>query len=48
MEWASKKQMVPERLLTALMVSYVGTKLKVRTVAGISEELEIGVGVHQR
>lgn len=46
MEWASGKQMASKRLLPALMILYVGSKLKVKTVAGVSEEFEIGVGVH--
>lgn len=44
-EWSFKKQKVPEGLATAVMSLYVGTKSQVSTIAGMSEEFEIGVGL---
>ena len=46
-EWALRRQRVPEKLIAAVMQLYVGTKSRVRTVTGLSEEFGIGVGVHQ-
>lgn len=46
-EWALRKQRVPQRLVTAVMALYQGTKSKVKALAGESDEFEIGVGVHQ-
>ena len=46
--WALRRQrVVPERLIEQVMALYKGTRSRVRTVAGISEEFEIKVGVHQ-
>ena len=45
--WALRRQRVPERLIEQVMALYQGTKSRVRTVAGLSEEFEINVGVHQ-
>lgn len=46
-EWALRKQRVPQSLVGAVMALYDGTKSHVKTLAGISEEFDIGVGVHQ-
>ena len=45
--WALRRQGVPERLAAAVMALYVGTKSKVKTAAGTSQDFDIGVGVHQ-
>ena len=45
--WALRRQKVPERLITLIMALYRNSRSKVRTLAGTSEEFEIGVGVHQ-
>ena len=42
-----KKKMVPERMVKAIMALYVETKTRVKTIAGISQDFYIGVGVHQ-
>ena len=42
-----KKKMVPERMVTAIMALYIETKKRVKTVAGVSKDFDIGVGVHQ-
>ena len=45
-EWALRRQRIPERLIAAVMQLYVATKSRVRTT-GLSEEFGIGMGVHQ-
>ena len=45
--WALRRQKVPERTVDMVMALYGNTKSRVRTYAGISEEFEIRVGVHQ-
>jgi hypothetical protein len=47
MEWALRRQGVPERLIALTTALYVETKYQVRTVAGSSEDFDITVGVHQ-
>ena len=39
--------MVPERIVKAIMALYVETKTRVKTMAGVSKDFDIGVGVHQ-
>ena len=46
-EWALRRQEVPERLVAAVMSLYVESRSKVKTVAGTSEAFDIRVGVHQ-
>jgi hypothetical protein len=46
-EWALRRQGVPERLVEAVMALYVGTSSRVKTVVGTSEQFDIDVGVHQ-
>ena len=41
-EWVLRRKMVPERMVKAIMA-----KTRVKTVAGVSKDFEIGVGVHQ-
>ena len=38
--------MVPERMVEAIMTQ-IETKTRVKTVAGVSKDFDIGVGVHQ-
>jgi len=46
-EWALRRKMVPERMVEAIMALYVETRTRVKTVAGVSTDFDIGVGVHQ-
>ena len=46
-EWALRRKMVPERMVKAIMALYVETKTKVKIIAGILQDFDIGVGVHQ-
>ena len=46
-QWVLKRQNVPERLIALVMDLYSKDKSRVRTLAGISDEFGIGVGVHQ-
>ena len=46
-EWALKRKMVPARTVEAIMALYVETKTRVKTVAGVSKDFDIRVGVHQ-
>ena len=46
-EWALRRKGIPEQMVAAIMALYVGTRTRVKTVAGISREFGIGVGVHQ-
>ena len=46
-EWALRRQRVPEKLVRMVMLLYEGTTSRVKTVAGKSEKFKIGVGVHQ-
>ena len=45
--WALRRQKVPEKLIKQVMALYKNTRSRVKVKAGISEEFEIGVGVHQ-
>ena len=45
-EWALRRQKVPERLMTAVMSLYVESRSRVKTVAGTSEAFEIRVELH--
>ncbi len=44
--WALQRQKVPEYLIILVMALYENTRSRVKTPAGISEEFNIGVGVH--
>ena len=46
-EWALRRQGVPERLVAAVMSLYLCTTTRVTTSVGVTEEIDIGVGVHQ-
>ena len=46
-EWALRKQKVPERLVAAVMSLYAESRSKVKTVVGTSGAFDIRVGVHQ-
>ena len=46
-EWALRRQRVPEKLVRMVMLLYEGTTSRVKTVVGKSEKFKIGVGVHQ-
>ena len=46
-EWALRRQKVPERLVKAVMDLYVDSRSRVKTAAGTSETFHIRVGVHQ-
>ena len=45
--WALRRQKVPERLINLIMALFYDTKSRVKTLAGISEDFDIEVGVHQ-
>ena len=47
-EWALRWKMVPETMVEAIMALYVETRTRVKTVAGVSEDFDIGVGVPQK
>ena len=42
-----KTKNVPEIMVKAIMALYVETKTRVKTMAGVSKDFDIGVGVHQ-
>ena len=46
-EWALRKRLVPEVLVRAVMKLYEDAKTRVRVGLGLSEEFDVGVGVHQ-
>ena len=46
-QWALRRQKVPEHLIVLVMALYSNARSRVRTLAGISDEFGIGVGVHQ-
>jgi hypothetical protein len=45
-EWALRRKGIPEQMVAAIMALYVGTRTRAKTVAGVSRELRIEVGVH--
>merc|ERR1712121_308888 len=45
--WALRRQKVPKRLINLIMALFYDTKSRVKTLAGISEDFDIEVGVHQ-
>ena len=47
MEWALRKESLPEVLVKAVMSLYEGSRTKVRVGSGLSEESGVRVGVHQ-
>ena len=46
-EWALRRQKIPERLVKTVMCLYVGSKSRVCAAGGTSEFFDINVGVHQ-
>ena len=46
-EWALRRKGIPERMVAAIMALYVDSRTRVKTLAGISKELDILVGLHQ-
>jgi len=46
-EWALKRKGIPERMVEAVITLYVNSRIRVKAMAGISEEFNILVGVHQ-
>ena len=46
-EWALRRQLVPECLVELVMMLYTDSKSRVRVAGGLSEEFPINVGVHQ-
>ena len=46
-QWALRRQGVPELLVRAVMQLYVGWSTRVLAAGGLSDGFEIGVGVHQ-
>ena len=46
-EWAMRKKVIPEALVTAVMSLYKGARAKVKVGTHFSEEFEVNVGVHQ-
>ena len=46
-EWALRRQKIPERLVKIVMCLYVGSKSRVCAAGGTSELFDINVGVHQ-
>ena len=46
-EWALRRQNVPERMVQLIMALYVNTNSRVKTFTGTSKKFEIKVGVHQ-
>ena len=46
-EWALRKQNVPERMVQLIMALYVNTNSRVKTFTITSKEFEMKVGVHQ-
>ena len=46
-EWALRRQGVPERLIVQVMALYHNSHSRVRATAGVSGNLDIRVGVHQ-
>ena len=45
-EWALRRKMYTERMVEAIMALYVDTRTRVKTVAGVSKDFDIEVGVH--
>ena len=46
-EWALRRQLVPEHLVKLVMMLYTDSKSRVRVAGELSEEFPINVGVHQ-
>ena len=46
-EWALRRQGVPERLVSVVMSMYRSSRTQIVTKFGLSEELDVGMGVHQ-
>ena len=46
-QWALRKQGVPEHTISMVMTLYKNSRSKVKTISGTSESFEIKVGVHQ-
>ena len=46
-QWALRRQLVPERLVRLVMALYASSTSKVRVAGEYSDSFIIGVGVHQ-
>jgi len=46
-EWALRRKGIPKIMVKAVMALYVNSRTRVKAMAGISEEFNILVGVHQ-
>jgi len=46
-ESALRRKGIPERMVEAVMALYVNSRTRVKTLAGISEDFNILVGVYQ-
>ena len=47
LEWALRKQGIPEVLVGSVMSLYEGAKSRVRVDSEMSEDFEVKVGMHQ-
>ena len=45
--WALRRQLIPEKLIRLVMLTYESTKTIVKTQVGLCSEIDINVGVHQ-
>ena len=46
-KWLLRRRIVLERMVEAIMALYVETRTRVKTVAGVSKDFDIRVGVQQ-
>jgi len=46
-EWALRRNGIPERMIEVAMALNVNSRTRVKAMAGISEEFNISVGLHQ-
>ena len=46
MEWAIRKNGIPEVLVKSVMSLYMGARTRVRLDSELSEEFEVNVGMH--
>ena len=47
LEWALRKEEIPEVLVRSMMSLYEGAKTRVRVDSELSEEFEVKMGMHQ-
>ena len=47
LEWAMRKNGIPEVLVRSMMSLYEGAKTRVRVDSDLSEQFEVKVGMHQ-